>query len=56
VCIIEWPERAETILPAERLWIRLTMLDEMRRMLRFSAQGDRYQALLKNFRRTAFGG
>jgi tRNA threonylcarbamoyladenosine biosynthesis protein TsaE len=56
VFIIEWPERAEAILPAERLWIRLNVLDEVRRMLRFSVQGDRYQALLENFRRTTFGG
>jgi len=56
VCVIEWPEHATSILPPERLWIRLAVLDEMRRMLRFTAQGDRYQALLDDFRRAAFGG
>ncbi len=56
VSVIEWPEHAKTILPAERLWVRLTALDETQRMLRFSAQGDQYQALLEKFRRAAFGG
>ena len=56
VCVIEWPEHAETILPAERLWIRLTVLDEMRRMLRFAASGEQYQKLLQDFRKAAFGG
>jgi len=56
VCLIEWPEHAKAILPAERLWARITVLDEMRRMLRFTAQGDHHQALLTEFRRAAFGG
>jgi hypothetical protein len=43
-------------LPAERLWIRFTAMDETRRVLRFAAQGEGYQALLTNFRRAAFGG
>ena len=55
VCIVEWPERAPVILPAERLWIRLAALDEMRRMLHLEAQGASYQTLLINFRRAAFG-
>jgi len=56
VCIIEWPERAQDILPAERLWIRLTTLDDTRRMLRLTAEGESYQMLLENFRYAAFGG
>ena len=56
VCIIEWPERAQDILPAERLWIRLTALDDTRRMVRLVAEGEHYQTLLDEFRRAAFGG
>ena len=56
VCIVEWPERAQAILPAERLWIRLTAIDEMRRMLHMEAHGASYQTLLEDFRRAAFGG
>lgn len=56
VCIIEWPEHAKAILPAERMWIRLTALDDTRRMLRLVAQGERYRALLTSFRHAAFGG
>ncbi len=56
VCVIEWPEHAEAILPAERLWIRLTALDDTRRMLRLVAQGEHYRTLLTGFRHAAFGG
>ena len=56
VCIIEWPERAQDILPAERLWIRLTAIDELRRMFHMEAQSASYQALLEDYRRAAFGG
>jgi tRNA threonylcarbamoyladenosine biosynthesis protein TsaE len=56
VCVIEWPEHAESILPAERLWVRLAVLDETRRTLRFIAQGERYEGLLEDFKRAAFGG
>jgi len=56
VCVIEWPERVEALLPAERLWIRITLLDETRRMLHFEAHGPRYDKLLVEFRRAAFGG
>jgi tRNA threonylcarbamoyladenosine biosynthesis protein TsaE len=56
VCIIEWPERAQDILPGERLWIRLTALGETRRMLRVVAEGKCYHTLLQEFRRAAFGG
>ncbi len=56
VCVVEWAERAEAILPAERLWIRLTVMDETRRVLRFAAQGEGYRVMLTNFRRAAFGG
>jgi tRNA threonylcarbamoyladenosine biosynthesis protein TsaE len=53
--MIEWPERLEAILPAERLWISLTYLDDTRRSLRLTAVGPRHAHLLKEFRRSAFG-
>ncbi len=58
IFIIEWAERARSLIPSDHLWIRLdfaTHADQMRRMLYFTAQGDRHTALLQMFRRSAFG-
>ncbi len=53
--VIEWPERAAAILPPERLWVRLERTDETRRRLLFTAHGAAALALLRAFRRAAFG-
>lgn len=53
--VIEWPERATAILPQERLWVRLELTDESRRHLLFTAHGASTLALLRAFRRAAFG-
>ena len=55
VCVIEWAERARTLMPSEHLWIRIELADETRRAIYFTAQGKRHSALLQEFRRTAFG-
>jgi tRNA threonylcarbamoyladenosine biosynthesis protein TsaE len=58
VSVIEWAERAESLVPSEHLWVRLGFVDRvdaMRRHLWFSAHGERHQALLREFRQTAFG-
>lgn len=48
--LIEWPERMLSVLPAEKLWIRLDyplQADaEDQRLIHFSSTGERYQALL----------
>ena len=44
--IVEWPERMQSVLPAERLWITLEHLDDDERQLRFEAQGVRAIELL----------
>jgi tRNA threonylcarbamoyladenosine biosynthesis protein TsaE len=54
--LIEWPERIADIIPAERLWISLHWVEEMKRGLHFLAEGPRHQRLLKEYRRAAFGG
>lgn len=46
VVIFEWPERIVDHLPAERLWIDITMRPDDTRDLGFIAQGERYQALI----------
>lgn len=55
VCVIEWAERMAALLPPERLWIKLNVIDDTRRQHVFSAHGARYQALLKEFKHAAFG-
>jgi tRNA threonylcarbamoyladenosine biosynthesis protein TsaE len=53
---VEWPERVEPILPAERLWVLLEYESEEHRLLRFTSRGGRYQALLDSLRQAAYGG
>jgi tRNA threonylcarbamoyladenosine biosynthesis protein TsaE len=51
--LIEWPERAPTILPADRLWITLDYIDETHRRLTFHATGETQQAMLDAFEKQA---
>lgn len=55
VCLIEWAERIRAALPDERLWITLRHLDTSKRGIVIQATGARYDELLREFRRTAFG-
>jgi tRNA threonylcarbamoyladenosine biosynthesis protein TsaE len=54
VCLIEWAERAGDWLPHEHLSIYLRYLNDTKRVLRFAPQGRRYEALLAEFKKTAF--
>jgi len=55
VCVVEWADRAPQTLPAEHLWIALRYIDETKRGLLMKAVGKRYQELLREFKRRAFG-
>lgn len=58
VCVIEWAERAEPLIPKEHLWITLEFpdhTDQTRRSLRLAAYGERHRNLLQDFRQAAFG-
>ncbi len=55
VCAVEWPERAQALLPEERLWIDMRFMNDMKRGLLMRADGQRYQELLEAFRKRAFG-
>jgi tRNA threonylcarbamoyladenosine biosynthesis protein TsaE len=46
--LIEWPERARSILPPDRLWITLEYLDDTRRRLIFTATDPVHQSLLSS--------
>lgn len=52
--ILEWPEHIESVLPRQRLWIELRILEPTRRNFIFNATGQRYEELLKAFREAAF--
>jgi tRNA threonylcarbamoyladenosine biosynthesis protein TsaE len=58
VMVIEWPERIVEVLPPERLNVVLRWIagGEAKRGLRLEAIGARYEELLQEFRRAAFGG
>jgi tRNA threonylcarbamoyladenosine biosynthesis protein TsaE len=49
IAVIEWPERIEAILPAERLWITLNPDGETERQLTFEPEGVRYEKLLHDY-------
>jgi len=55
VCAIEWAERVCDIWPEEYLLISLRHIDETKRGVTMRACGDRYDRLLTQFIRTAFG-
>jgi tRNA threonylcarbamoyladenosine biosynthesis protein TsaE len=55
ISVIEWAERAHTLMPPEHLWVQLEAHDATRRRLCFVANGERHLALLHEFRRVAFG-
>ena len=50
VTVIEWAERAEEELPAERLSLYLSTVDETSREIGFLAEGERYENLLGELR------
>ncbi len=54
--LIEWPERVEALLPAERLWITFLFEEDSHRQVLFEASGEPYQELLEAYRRHTFGG
>jgi tRNA threonylcarbamoyladenosine biosynthesis protein TsaE len=54
--VVEWPERVEPILPADRLWAWLEYESEEHRAMRFAAKGQRHETLLDHLRQTVYGG
>ncbi|NLE76069.1 MAG: tRNA (adenosine(37)-N6)-threonylcarbamoyltransferase complex ATPase subunit type 1 TsaE [Chloroflexi bacterium] len=55
VSVVEWAERAESLLPADRLWVWLEFMDHTKRLLRLCGYGDRAQALVQALRRGVLG-
>jgi tRNA threonylcarbamoyladenosine biosynthesis protein TsaE len=53
--LIEWPERMESLLPRERLWLGFEYTDEEGRRMLFKSNGKRYDLLLDELRASIFG-
>ncbi len=45
--LIEWPERIESVLPSERLWIEIEVDEAEHRLFRITAQGTVHIALVE---------
>lgn len=56
ILALEWPERIVSVLPPQRLWIQMSWLADEQRGMTFTPHGARYEQLLDEFRRRAFGG
>jgi len=54
--VIEWAERIQSVLPANRLSIKLRWIADEQRNMVFLPQGTHYERLLAEFRRHSFGG
>jgi tRNA threonylcarbamoyladenosine biosynthesis protein TsaE len=54
--VVEWPERIDGALPEERLNVQLRWAAEEQRNMVFSTKGERYEKILYELRRRAFGG
>ena len=53
--VIEWPERIESVLPRERLWLQLDYIDEEQRRIQVMANGKQYEDFIEELRQTALG-
>lgn len=45
---IEWADKVESILPAERLTVRIAILDDHRREITFLAEGQPYESAIES--------
>ena len=54
--VVEWPERMDGLIPAERLWVNLEYVDDEEREMKFNARGKRYDELLEVIRHAMVGG
>lgn len=53
--MVEWPERVEAILPAEKLWTFLEHESDEHRTIRLTACGTHYETLLDALKHNVYG-
>ena len=54
--VVEWPERIESALPSERIWVKMSWMTDEHRVMVFTPTGNRNEHLLAKFRRQILGG
>ena len=54
--VVEWAERIQSVLPPERLWLKLRYIAEEQRAMVFLPEGKRYEKIVAAFRHQSFGG
>ncbi|MQC26810.1 MAG: tRNA (adenosine(37)-N6)-threonylcarbamoyltransferase complex ATPase subunit type 1 TsaE [Chloroflexi bacterium] len=53
--VVEWANKIDQVLPQERLWLKMFIVDEERRRVEIAPEGSHYEALLENLQETVFG-
>jgi tRNA threonylcarbamoyladenosine biosynthesis protein TsaE len=54
VCVVEWAEKALSLMPPERLLIRLDYLSDTERRFRLEASGRRYSKIVSQVKKSPF--
>jgi len=49
-CVVEWAEKALSLLPDEHLLVQIAFLSDTERSLKFKPKGKRYQELLSQLK------
>ena len=55
ICVIEWARKVRDFLPENWLLINIEIMTDTKRELHFESEGDRFQEVLHEYRRLAFG-
>lgn len=55
VCLIEWPEHAEGLIPDDAIRVSIRAISETKRQFLFSTKSEETWKLLVGFRKAAFG-
>lgn len=50
VCVVEWADKAQSILPPKHLLIKIDYLSDTARSFHFEARGERYQEIIEKLR------
>jgi len=54
VCVVEWAEKALSLMPPERLLLRLDYLSDTERRFRLEANGRRYSKIVSQVKKSPF--
>ena len=55
ICVIEWARKVRDFLSESWLLINIEIMTDTKRTLHFESEGDRFQKILHEYRRLAFG-